>query len=671
MTVGRRHVLVIASQCQTMDELVLLGEAARNLHDALRAPDIGACAPGLPDGDSLVIGNVESAKIASLVRQAIGHAAEHEAVLVLAMLGHGFIPGTDSTLYLMGWNAREGVRDTAVDVRALLIEAADRAGVQGVVGIIDTCTAAAAAPATAELISGTRAGQTQLSLLLASAKEQPAYDMRMSRELTRLLQNGLAEGSTHLRLGDLKTAIQDALDKQDLLRVDFDGATDAEPVWLAHNRHYGSHDLAGTSYGMRRLHAALRELPGDRRLPMSLAELRGLHEELSLLPQDDPIGRAVAMVDSLIAAHRTVTFLRRHMAASLSTMALRRAIVAARGASGPYQADDAGALVLTETDAVERAALDYPLREGNCRLQIARFVVALADDAGVDLAGDEFREWAESIGALVPFNDAVHATRDSRSRRRFRLIVSYYSLSGEWPVQVRAWVLHDDVVSGYVEFPTERDQAGAERALVEAVDWAEEKASELDAGLECIEVGMSARMLLEWCPEQTEYGDARLGVNYRVLSRWSQRLDRSRDMRRINRNASKRMAEVVDQASSTVHWLETNQVDELDQLRANLTMGKYAPVAGLLNRPGQGVPLLGLLLRYVPILLWPQGASLEPDHCEGIRSRWHALPDAFLLAYRERWANREESDLIADIRAVWDDMDWLRFCGSAGTQLGD
>ena len=667
MTTGRRHVLVIGTQCKSKAELIRLREAARGLHDALREGVIGACESGLPGGESLIYGNLESAAIASLVREAIAHAAEHAATLVLALLGHGFTPGADTALYLMGWESQEGIRDTAVDVRALLIEAADRPGVRSVIGIIDTCTAAAAAPSTAQLATGTRAGQTRLSLLLASAVGQPAYDMRMSRELASLMRTGLAGAGLRLTLGDVKARIQGALAGQDIVKVDYDGAVSSEAEWLAYNRHGSGHALAAASYGMAQLHTVLRALHASRSLPSNLGELRDLYQDLGRESSSPAACRVLRVTDSLIVAHRTVSFLRRYMAAELSSEALRRALTIASGAGGAYPTAETSATLSAEVDVVERVALTYPRKERNCRRQVARFVLALADGAGIDPTQEEFQQWAASIDALVPFNDGLKARAQRQSERRLCLIVSYYSLAGEWPDEVGTWLPYDGKDGGHVNIPCEPDQAGAEEALVEAVDWAEDHAETMGLQLERIEVAMSARMLLEWHPEEVEYGGSRLGVNYRVVSRWSQRLEPTPEMRRINRNVGKRMAEVAGPAKGIdlLHWLAAHQVGDPLRLRAELSQGKHTPVTGLLDKPGQDGSLVDLLLRYVPIVLWPQAASLGPAHCKRVRSKWHLLPDAFLAAYRTRWTD-QGSDLIADVRAVWDDEDWLRFCGAAG-----
>ena len=178
MSTGRRHALVVASQCENEFTLTCLDKAARDLDAALRDSDIGACEPGLESGESLLLGPTRAADITARIGKAIDYAAASNAVLVLALLGHGFIPGENPALYLMGWDSVDQDTSSAVNVRELLAQAANKSGVRSVIGIIDTCTAAAGVPPMSDLMTGTRGGHTRLQLLMAALVNQTAYDMR-------------------------------------------------------------------------------------------------------------------------------------------------------------------------------------------------------------------------------------------------------------------------------------------------------------------------------------------------------------------------------------------------------------------------------------------------------------------------------------------------------------
>ena len=144
-----RHVLVIASQCERERELLELDKIAVSLRDILLDPDAGCCSAGLPDGTALLAGPLAAVEITAKVGEAIEYAARNDAILLLAFLGHGFIPGIDPTLYFMGWNSVAGDRNSGVNIRDLLARAADTPGIQGVTGVIDTCSAAVKASRTA------------------------------------------------------------------------------------------------------------------------------------------------------------------------------------------------------------------------------------------------------------------------------------------------------------------------------------------------------------------------------------------------------------------------------------------------------------------------------------------------------------------------------------------
>lgn len=664
-TTDPRHVLVVASQCRRMSELTRLRMAAGSLRDVFLDADLGGCQPGLPDYEALVCGELSAAEIEARVRDAIGYASHRGAALVLALLGHGFIPGTDPALYLMGWDSAEGIRDQAVDVGKLLIEAADRPGVKGVIGIIDTCTATAAVPPPSALAAGTLGGQTRLSLLMASSVYQPAYDMNLSHGLAELQRTGIAGAGPYLHMTEVVTSLRALVPAQNPVITVYDGDPFAEPLWLARNQHVDPGTSSPGPSGTAELTAALSALYPDRKPPASwdvqeLYELRRKLEQAALPPEG---ARVIRVLDSLIIARKTISFLRSFMAQGLSTPRLRRALAAPSGPGGPCVAAATDPAMITEVDAVERVALAYPRGDMSCKPQLARFVLELAEDAGLDPGSPQLRDWAASIEALVAFNNALEARNRQRVERRLRLIVSlHYGLTGDWPEALGAWLLYDDEFYRHKDFDCTPDQPGAEDALGDAVDWAEDHADALGVPLRRVEVAMPVKVLLRWRPEEARPGLRRLGLDYNMLTRWSQRLDPQPAMRRINRNAARQLAEIAARPDGRrLHWLDDQEVSELSRLDEEFSTGRLAGAIGLLGDPGDNEELFELLLRFTPILLWPQAARLRVEHCRLVDSRWRLLPAGFLIAYRERWiAGR--GDLMSDLRAVWDDEDWLKFC---------
>lgn len=650
-----------------MSPLTNLREAASGLRDVFLDPHIGACAPALPNNEALLYGELPAPEIEDKIKAAIEYTAAKGAALVLAILGHGFIPGRDPTLYFMGWGSKEGERVNAVDVGKLLVEAADTPGMKGVVGIIDTCAAAAAQPPTAQLATGSLGGQTQLSLLMASSVDQSAYDMNMSKNLARLLRIGIAGVGPRLNMTDVATKLRAAIYEQNVVSFAYHGDPSSEPVWLALNQHVKSGTTSLGWYGTAELAAALKALYPDRELPSAwdATTLYELGHELTQIAYSPASTRAARVVQSLVIAQKTITFLRSFMAAKLTTPALRRAL-AALGSSGesPMTAP-LDVTQITEVDAVEHVATTFPSAERSCKIQMTRFVLALADEAGLDLDSPELRDWATSIDAIVGFNDVLAARSQRRTERRLRLIVSLgYALAGDWPETLGAWLLLDDMFYDHKDFGcTPPDQPGAEEALTRAVDWAEGCATSLGVTLRRIEVAAPVKILLRWRPEEVVYG-RRLGVDYDVLAHWSQRLDPQTEMRRINRNAGRRLAEIAACTDgSHLHWLAGQQLSQMARLCEELQAGRYLGAIGLIDDPGANEDLLELLLQFAPILLWPQAARLAPELRQLVASCWNLLPGELLTAYRARW-RADDGDLMADLRAVWDDQDWLDFCGS-------
>lgn len=148
----RRHLLVLGSQCERMAPLTRLERAAAELHDALIAPGMGACEPGLPDGRSIHVGTLALEEVRAEVRLAIEYAEKEGATLVLALLGHGFVPGNTNDLHILVGGSREGDTLSSVSVSAIFGDAVDRLGLNGVIGLVDTCSAAGAIPELSRLL---------------------------------------------------------------------------------------------------------------------------------------------------------------------------------------------------------------------------------------------------------------------------------------------------------------------------------------------------------------------------------------------------------------------------------------------------------------------------------------------------------------------------------------
>lgn len=314
---------------------------------------------------------------------------------------------------------------------------------------------------------------------------------------------------------------------------------------------------------------------------------------------------------------------------------------------------------------VEHLALCYPVSDGTCRTQLARFVVALAVEAGRDIEAQELREWATSVEGIVELNNAVEALRQRDDVRRVRLIVSLHvSLAGDWPDTIVAWLLHAGKMYERTEIPCEPDKLGVESALIDAVDWAEDHARKLGLMLRHVDVAVPTALLLRWRPEEVAYVQ-RLGLEYEVVTRWSDRLKRSKAMARAINHAARRLAEIAACATvAPVDWLDSHDLADLAQLRDQLVNGRYSKALALASRPRDAEDLMALLLTHSPIVLWPHVVDEFPEERRGcLATCWHRMPGEFLTMYRMRWRDEPTGD-AGDLRAVWDDEDWLNFCRS-------
>jgi hypothetical protein len=441
-------------------------------------------------------------------------------------------------------------------------------------------------------------------------------------------------------------------------------------VWLGRNRALPDGGLGVGSYGARELAPALDVLFPGRVFPArwAPAALADLHREVDAAHPSVARTRVSRMLDSLAAAMKTTAFLRSFVGGSLTEQALLRALAAVASRSVVALRDVPAADLATDADVVQFVSLTHPHAERTCGRQLARFVLDLVSESRLDAGDPRIAEWAAGIGALPAFNTEAAATRPKHADRRLRLVVSlHYDPAQDWPEALGAWLLLDDEWHAHEDFPAEADQPGAEQALASAVDWAEAYADVLGLRLQRIEVAMPTRILLRWRPEEVLYGQ-RLGVNFDVLARWSQRLDQRPAIRRANRNARRRLAEIAAGGpGARLHWLSARHSADLAQLSADFEQGVYSRAIGLTENPGRNADVLDVALTFTPILLWPQGERLGQDHQATIDAYWESLPAGFLVAYRSRWLGEDghgngDRMRIADVRAVWDHEDWLNFC---------
>ncbi|MGV9312130.1 vWA-MoxR associated conflict system protein [Streptomyces sp. NPDC003691] len=673
-----RHALVVAPHCISMPPLARLEQAATGLYEALTDRSLGGCAPGLPSDGGLVHGDLTSRAIIDTVQEATAHAARRGAVLVLALLGHGFIPGNATGLRLMGADSQEDIRLGSVNVPELLTDALDHPGIPGVLGIIDTCHAAGALPRAPDLMAGTRHGNSRISLLMASSLTEEAVDLAFSRALTSALRDGVTGAGPVLTPGRLRDRLRTTLPGQSVTGFDYDG-TPAEPLWLARNvRHTttGSGALIG-----RHAHDVLTDALGalDPPIALSGADLpfvTACRAELDTRPPGWAREQARHAVGQLDTALRTVLFIRDWLGGDVTTSTLRYAL---RTLFADERRPHASGIALTDVAIVDELTFNHPATEPDGTAGLARYLALLAHALGKD-PGGELHRWAREVQiSPTVVNDAVDRVRALTAGNRLGLVVSLHSsLVGEWPDLLDAWLLRDGSTVAREQFPNgSADREGAETALEEAAQWALDHARHLALPLKRLDVAVPGTLLLGWRPEESGTG-LRIGARFDVRLHWSDRLTPDAVLRSIESTFTEKW-ETIDRCNTgaPVDWLAHDDVRDRQGLRGRLRNGGYTRGIGLTHHPGSDTGLLETLLAYTPVLLWPSapdGFPKERHAC--LDAGWLTMPEALGRAYRERWdapgtggsadalrpPDADGPDALADLRAVWDDKDWLRFC---------
>ncbi|MEU9287372.1 hypothetical protein AB0D57_22285 [Streptomyces sp. NPDC048275] len=671
----RRHVLVVAPQCPVLGPLDGLEEVAGSLHGLLTDQWRGACAPSPGGESSLLCGrSVGQAGIEAAVRGAAERAGRAQAMLVLALIGHGITPGQNSTLYLMAGDSRADEIASAVNVGELLTQVLETPGLPGVFALVDTCHAGGAIPDLKSLDGGVRQGAARLSMLMSVGAAQTAHRLAFSRGVAQVLAGGIGGAGEHLRADVVLDAVRDAAPGQDARLVEYDGAPAGERPWLARN---ASHHLrSGSALGpvaTEELEQALAPLGCSALLaqPITGAEtLERLRDELRQPSAGSAVELAWALgvVDGARDGLRTVDLLTGWPGSRLTSERLRRALWSAAGPAAARLPDTQGSELLR--DAVEYLRLRVPLVEGTRTAPLATFVAALAVEDQLPEQRTELTAWAHAVGADVELADAFATIRRRGAGTRLRLVVSLHAaVADEWPETLGVWLLDRGEMYAHKEFDCAPDQAGVEQRLAGVLKWATSRAREIGVRLRRVEIAASAPLLLRWRPEETDFGE-RLGVAYDVVLRWSERLCPPDHLWWINERAREKLAGMNTSGTSRapVDWLGAQETEQTQELRRRLGNGAYARAVALEHRPQRFEQVMEVLLAYAPIVLWPGVDGCVPDKFRGSLDRfWHLLPAEFSEAYRRSWGRKKWTDPdgrehLAGWRTVWHDTDWLDFC---------
>ncbi|UUU19956.1 hypothetical protein [Streptomyces sp. DSM 40750] len=655
-----------------------LESVALSLHDLFTDHWRGACARSPVAETSLLYGtSVSQARIESAVRGAARQAAQAQAVLVVALLGHGITPGQNPTLYLMAGDSRADEIGSAVNVGELLTQAMETPGLPGVIALVDTCHAGGATPDLRSLDAGVRQGATRLSLLMGVGAAQTAYRLAFSRGCAEVLGEGIGGEGEFLYPAAVLGAVRDAVPGQDVRLVEYDGAQFGDRPWLARNASHPFHfgPLLGP-VAAEELELALAPL-GCRspvREPMTgLEALDRLHAELANSSSGSAaeLTWALRVVDGVQDSLRTIELLTTSWPGRRPTSErLRRALWSAAGRTAERLPHTSGRELLR--DAVEFLRLRVPQVRKTRTAPLATFVATLAADDGLDEDNRDLTAWAHAVGAEIELGDAFEVLRERGRRTRLRLVISLHAaVADEWPESLDAWLLDRGEVLVHQEFDCVPDQAGVEQRLATALRSASVRARKMGARLQRVEIAASAALLLRWRPEETDFGE-RLGVRYDVVLRWSERLCPPDHLWWINDGAKERLEAVSACAagSAPVDWIGEDETGETHELRELLGRGPYAQsqAVALAHRPPRFEQVMEVLLAYVPIVLWPCAGNSAPERFRDTLDRfWHLLPVEFCEAYRHSWGQRAPAgsdgrEQLAGWRTVWHDIEWLDFC---------
>jgi hypothetical protein len=542
-----------------------------------------------------------------------------------------------------------------------------------VIGIVDMCHAAGAVPEDNRLAAGIGGGRNNLGLLLAATVHHRAFGFTMSCELTDLLQKGLATEGETLSVAAVGAALDSRIPTQVIAYQEFAGYPARLP-WVAYNRSHVFSVPVSRSIAALELSEALAGLSEFADVDVNDAchnavARRKLEARLRAHPGPGLVRRAVEVLEAAKLAQHTSDFLVGHLPDALSAARLRAAILDPE-ITPPSLQDEVHRKLTGRNDADFTDYVEYLAllrytsdREGD-RAGLVRFVCALAVDAGTDINA-ELLDWVRPFRSHTTIIDILQDLRAKSADRRAQLILALdESLSGEWTGTARAWLRRDGKTWRQEQFTAEpvNQQQDAEKILRTAVSWAEgiiEQDGPAELRLHRVDIAMPSRLMLCWRPEEVHMGPP-LGYSRDVFMHWNVRLNPPAHLSWIREHAKFRW-EAIARLRPPVNWLDNGVTRDLKVLERDLGRGTFPAAIALAGCPAENVDLLSLLLAYSPVVLWPATPPGFPVHRrQHLITTWPVLPGALLDAYRTAWTG-PAVDPLADLRTVWEDMDWLDF----------
>jgi hypothetical protein len=231
---SERRILVIGSQCEALknSHLPFLPQVAQDLYAVMTDPERGACVSAI-EGDGLLLNpTVKDTKEA--IKSAYRRASKDEASLFISYIGHGERLGED--FYLLPHDAAypPADSDTAVHLINVIKETHRSAegGLDGLAVLVDACYSGNAGFGAAQAWTRALEGTLRFELLTAAA-DRPAADGCFSRNIVRLLREGIsATPSEHLLCIHLRPLIKISCPNQEPQHPSYNPD---ETLWLARN----------------------------------------------------------------------------------------------------------------------------------------------------------------------------------------------------------------------------------------------------------------------------------------------------------------------------------------------------------------------------------------------------------------------------------------------------
>ena len=243
---GGRNLLVIGSQCKSLPELSFLPDAAEKLYEAMTDPERGACQPALDPSGLVIDPTVDAAKTA--IEMAFERAANDEATLLLAFIGHGEQVTEDDDFYLLPTDAKVPPRDrTALNLVNDVKDLRRLYETDGLVVLVDTCYSGTGALAAGKAWPSMSLGDFRFEFLAATA-DRPAFDGCFSKSLIQWVQTGMSDAGGDLLCEDVSRVLAERCPNQvpQLMGYQWD-----KGLFLAHNRapEVRANPVAGTAAG--------------------------------------------------------------------------------------------------------------------------------------------------------------------------------------------------------------------------------------------------------------------------------------------------------------------------------------------------------------------------------------------------------------------------------------